>query len=269
MHHHRGFTLIELLVVISIISILASLLLPTITIIREKARIQETGNNLRRIIEAQIGYSGTYGTYAFPSGADRPDNGGDMDAPAVQNGDNNIYVGRIFVHLARANELPNKLFVNQNSTIRPNQSYPYYESSYQDVAGIDDGDPSTPPLTDEEAQRWSYSFAYDWTAPQNSAAGRAMIGDRDPSIWGSKGACVAYGDGHTSFLVASNAGDPGVEVPLTVVPLDFASTWMLLGSNVRSGDFNAEDWIYSHDRGEGERNAWGIGRGSSTLCWVR
>ena len=44
-----AFTLTELLVVISIIAILAALLLPTISLVRDSARTVVCANNLRQI----------------------------------------------------------------------------------------------------------------------------------------------------------------------------------------------------------------------------
>ncbi|MFO1458709.1 MAG: prepilin-type N-terminal cleavage/methylation domain-containing protein [Verrucomicrobiota bacterium] len=46
---HKGFTLIELLVVVAIIAVLAALLLPTVSRVREKAEMISCLNNLRQL----------------------------------------------------------------------------------------------------------------------------------------------------------------------------------------------------------------------------
>jgi prepilin-type N-terminal cleavage/methylation domain-containing protein len=265
----KGFTLIELLVVISIIAILAALLLPTIATIREKARIQETNNNLRRIVEAQIGYSSDAGTWAFPSGGTRPD-GASQDAGEKMI-ENNEYVGRTYLLLAKQNELSAKLFTNPGSTTKPTIDYAFMTASYNEiVTGTDDAATTIAPPDANECYRWSFSFAYDWTAPQNSATGRPIIGDRDPGVWGGKGACVAYGDGHATFVNALSIGVAGVVAPTTIwIDLDNSSSEEDLGYSVKSIENSVEDWIYSFENTLGERYAWRVGRGSSTLAWLR
>ena len=55
---HRGFTLIELLIVIAIISLLASILLPSLNRAQEVARRMVCAGNLKSVGLAQMMYSG-------------------------------------------------------------------------------------------------------------------------------------------------------------------------------------------------------------------
>jgi prepilin-type N-terminal cleavage/methylation domain-containing protein len=266
----KGFTLIELLVVISIIAILAALLLPTIATIREKARIQETNNNLRRIVEAQIGYSSDAGTWAFPSGFTAPVGSSDTAGEALIA--NNEYVGRIFILLAKANELSAKLFTNPGSTIKPTPAFDFMTLSYNEI--IVSGNTNSGLACDaNESYKWSYSFAYDWCAPQNSATGRPIIGDRDPSVWGGKGSCCAYGDGHATFVSAISLTDPDApaSIPSACETVTLAAdlSELPIDYNCRSIENSVDDWLYNFDSALGERYAWRVGRGSSTLAWLR
>lgn len=61
-----GFTLIELLVVVAIIALLISMLLPTLSAAREKARAAACQSNLRQISNALIQYAADY-DYLPPS----------------------------------------------------------------------------------------------------------------------------------------------------------------------------------------------------------
>lgn len=272
MRQRQGFTLIELLVVISIIAILAALLVPTISIVREQARKAETTKNCGSIVSAAIAYS-TDMDGRMPGCA----TGTVTSAAASQVAEiQSAYeTARCFMLLAKNGDMPAKVFSNPNNQVKPlndkfNGSGNQAGSKSLASVTIDsiyelDITSATNTFADDNAfAGWWKSFAWDWGANGTAnGSGRVLIGDRDPIFWGNKGICVAYGDGHGGFVKLKVSANDATNPTETA---NAEGTDQTIG-NFYITDMGDKDYLYSYD-GYGTAQ-FKPGKASATMAWIR
>jgi type II secretory pathway pseudopilin PulG len=235
--------LIELMVVIGIISVLASMTIMVVTMVRERARRAQTSNHLREISAAMMVYGDVQAIRLWLHGLTNPPTT-PMSSMALSGG--------LFENLARVNELSTILFCNP---INPDKN----KSPPRPYAGV----LAAVDATDETCLLWAASFAFDWSVPHNAGSVRVVIGDRSPGIWGNKGALMAYVDGHCDWI---NNEDERFACDT----FDFVDRAAVRGAIITRHASVADNvYRWGEAGGEDPQYRYRFGRGSSSLAWLR
>lgn len=245
--HRQGFTLIELLVVISIIAILAGMLLPAISLVRESARKANCGSNQRQITMAMMAY-GVDNDGAWPYAQGATANGG-----VPTEGSATTAVATLaFVSMSTDGELVAKIFACPSvATVKPSAEV----SASWDTNSLPTGWAAT-----------SVGYCFDVTTPPNAKANRVVLADRpvpsssDTALTNHKKMAVAvFADGHVGNINRTSLTLDGATATIGV-----AGTVAATFTNVDAG--TGTDNIYSSF---GDASVVLKGAGSTTRAWVR
>ncbi len=239
---HQGFTLIELLVVISIIAILAGMLLPAISLVRESARKANCGSNQRQIILAMVTYtSENDGVWPYCQGADATY--GTIGA-VVADGKQSPIATQEFIASWSDGELVSKLFAcPSNISVKP-------------------GDPATNMITGTTTTNWDVEvtgFAFDPSIPANAKATRVVLADRPINATDTnhkKVAIAVYADGHVGNVNRTATTGAAADASRS---LTGAVTGIFPNADASNDNIFSSDGL----------TMTGRGTGSTTSAWVR
>ena len=179
----QGFTLIELLVVISIIAILAGLLLPAVTMVKDNANRTADANNLKQIMTAIVAYQGQ--EESLPVNATATTAAAALSTTgATSVAEARIITNRSFEMLADVMQLPNPI---------------WKAKSAQGKA------PIARAKRDDTSSTWGtgaviISWAYDWSMPGECASYRISLATRDPGLYKNKLVMATAVDSSTRSL---------------------------------------------------------------------
>jgi len=253
----QGFTLIELLVVISIIAILAGLLLPAVTLVRNKANQTANANNQKQLVTAMVAYSTDYdGSWPLASHAVADVLGSGVAAGLAKN------VAKASLEtLAAATTLPNAIFKARGQTGAGPTLAPRLQSDPEFFTG-------TTWRTAEIA------WCYDWSIPGDVASYRIVTADR--GNWHRNKVIAVAADSSTRSLdvivgTGMTIGFAGVVVP---TEMGLTANGDAKGGGINGEVGNAPDEIYT-STGDGTTSAGvavgntGTGDGKSRRAWVK
>lgn len=202
-----AFTLIELLTVVAVIAILAALLLPTLSMVRESARMTNCASNQRQIVLAFTIYRNQFGGWPCRPSDYGP---GIPDYPSINTPP--AQYSQIFNHswkwinftpatfeyvtVKLEQECPPKLFVCPSKPTKkvpaPNPKITWAGSGEQGATWHGNS------AVDEDTKIVVTSYAYDWSVPVNASGDRVILGDRpwkiDHFLHGQR-TNIAFADG--------------------------------------------------------------------------
>ncbi|MCX8012970.1 MAG: type II secretion system GspH family protein [Rectinema sp.] len=204
----RAFTLVELLIVIAVIAVLAAMLLPAISMVRESARMSNCASNLRQIVLAFGIYRKDEGQWPCrPTDWDGSVIGNypDVNSPPSAYDDSYMHSWKWinfpsatfeFVTAKLDHECPPKLFVCPSKPFK--RVPPAKQITYKSGNASWLGNSAKDEINDPIGKIATTSYAYDWAIPVNASSDRAILGDRPwtaERFLHKKNANIAFADG--------------------------------------------------------------------------